>query len=68
MMTITFITVVILSIAAFLYALFGNDSKDKKDRLNETPIIAKRLLTDHEKVLFNVLCYLFINFFLSIKI
>lgn len=65
-MTITFITVVILSIAAFLYALFGDDSKDKKDRLNETPIIAKRLLTDHEKVLFNQLiqlpnCHVFVQ-------
>ena len=65
-MTITFITVVILSIAAFLYALFENDSKDKKDRLNETPIIAKRLLTDHEKVLFNQLiqlpnCHVFVQ-------
>lgn len=64
MMTLVILTVIILSIGAFLYGFVGNASTKKNSKNGETPIIAKRLLTEHEKILFNQLiqlpnCYVF---------
>lgn len=60
------LTVIILCVGAFLYGFVGNDAEKKQNRNGETPIIAKKLLTDHEKVLFNQLiqlpnCHVFVQ-------
>ncbi len=66
MMTLTILTVVILSVGAFLYGFVGNEIEKKESEYGETPIIAKRLLTEQEKVLFSRLiqlpnCHIFVQ-------
>lgn len=55
-MTLIILVVVVLSIGAFFYGYVENNSKD--DKSSDTPIIAKKLLTEHEKKLFNQLIQL----------
>ena len=54
MMTLIILTIVILSVGAFIYGFVGNDFEKQNNKHGETPIVAKRLLTEHEKVLFSI--------------
>ena len=58
MMTLIILTIVILSVGAFIYGFVGNDFEKQNNKHGETPIVAKRLLTEHEKVLFSRLIQL----------
>ena len=66
MMTLIVLTIVILSVGAFIYGFVGNDFEKQNNKHGETPIVAKRLLTEHEKVLFSRLiqlpnCHVFVQ-------
>lgn len=66
MMTLIVLTIVILSAGAFIYGFVGNDFEKQNNKHGETPIVAKRLLTEHEKVLFSRLiqlpnCHVFVQ-------
>ena len=66
MMTLIILTIVILSVGAFIYGFVGNDFEKQNNKHGETPIVAKRLLTEHEKVLFSRLiqlpnCHVFVQ-------